>query len=119
MKRLPFGPMSYATPPCILGTFVCCAVSVAQPAPRRETLIAVTHAQIQSAALGQRRDVFVWLPDADAGSASRYPVLVMLDAQDQNNFRSLFRERALISSIARSGPSHDGPRRATRRIPRT
>ncbi len=89
MRHIRLGPMSYAMPVSILSTFVCCVVSVAQPAPRRETLIAVTREHVQSAALGQRRDVFVWLPDADAGPASRYPVLVMIDAQDQNNFRSL------------------------------
>src|SRR5579862_3681774 len=81
--------MSYATPLSILHAFICCAVSVAQPAPERATLIAVTRARVRSAALGETRDVFVWLPDADAGPASRYPVLVMMDAQDQNNFRSL------------------------------
>ncbi len=81
--------MSYATPLSILHAFVCCAVAVAQPAPERATLIAVTRARVRSAALGETRDVFVWLPDADAGPASRYPVLVMMDAQDQNNFRSL------------------------------
>jgi uncharacterized protein len=81
--------MPYAASLCVLSLFVCCAVRAAPQVPQHETLIAVTHQQIRSTALGDTRDVFVWLPDADAGAAHRYPVLVMLDAQDQNNFRSL------------------------------
>jgi len=72
----------------MVSLFVCSALSAAAQAPLRDTLITVTHTRIQSAALDQTRDVFVWLPDAD-GAAPRYPVLVMLDAQDRNNFRSL------------------------------
>jgi uncharacterized protein len=81
--------MTYAAPLSILSAFVCCAVSGAQQPPVHESLVNVTHARIRSTALGESRDVFVWLPDADAGPSSRYPVLVMLDAQDRNNFRSL------------------------------
>jgi enterochelin esterase-like enzyme len=54
----------------------------------REELVSVTHARIQSKALRASRDVYVWLPDGAVGSSTRYPVLVLLDAQDRNQFRS-------------------------------
>src|SRR5579863_1572172 len=82
------GTMPCAASLRMVSLFVGSAISAAAQAPLRDTLIAVTHTRVRSAALGQTRDVFVWLPDADA-SVRRYPVLVMLDAQDRNNFRSL------------------------------
>src|SRR5579862_2751726 len=81
--------MAYGLPVHIISAVLWSGVSLAQAPPHGETLVAVTRTEIRSTALGQVREVFVWLPDADAGPASRYPVLVMLDAQDQNNFRSL------------------------------
>jgi predicted alpha/beta superfamily hydrolase len=61
---------------------------VSGQAPASEPLISVSHTQIKSHALHATRDVFVWVPNGDMGPVTRFPVLVMLDAQDQNQFRS-------------------------------
>ena len=50
------------------------------------------HRQIHSAALRNRRDVFVWLPPGyDKDSTRRYPVLYMLDGQNVFNEATSFK----------------------------
>ncbi len=50
------------------------------------------HRQIHSAALGNRRDVFVWLPPGyDRDLQRRYPVLYMLDGQNVFNEATSFK----------------------------
>ena len=66
----------------ILGAIACCATVSNAQTPTRESLVSVGKARVQS------RDVYVWLPEGDIGPVTRFPVLVLLDAQDQNQFRS-------------------------------
>ncbi len=70
----------------------CIAAPLAAQAPRRasdqEQLVTVTHARVPSAAFHATRDVYVWLPDAEGTPGGRYPVLVLLDEEDRNQFRS-------------------------------
>jgi predicted alpha/beta superfamily hydrolase len=50
------------------------------------------HRQIHSTALGNRRDVLVWLPPGyDSDSQRRYPVLYMLDGQNVFNEATSFK----------------------------
>ncbi len=74
--------------PALFAALVCVIRLEPPPPPTQESLLSVTHAQIKSAALHSVRDVYVWVPDGNVGPVSRYPVLVLLDAQDRNQFRS-------------------------------
>ena len=75
----------------LLGTS-CVAAPLAAQAPRRtsdqEQLVTITHARIPLAAFHATRDVYVWLPDPEGTPGGRYPVLVLLDEEDRNQFRS-------------------------------
>ncbi len=51
---------------------------------------------LQSAKLGEQRTIFVSLPDGYAGSTDRYPVLVLLDANDLAQFNLAIAHAAFL-----------------------
>jgi predicted alpha/beta superfamily hydrolase len=65
----------------------------------QDITFANAHAEvIQSAKLGTRRAVFVATPDGYAGSKQRYPVLVLLDANDREQFNLALANTAFLAS---------------------
>src|SRR5512134_3433666 len=74
---------------------------------RRARGTLVTVPAVESAELGNRRDLSVWLPPAYAQSGRRYPVIYMHDGQNLFDARLSFAEpwrvdRVMQRAVARS-----------------